>query len=301
MQRSGALLPFIAACAGIAIYSLMDTLMKRLSIDSGAYAAVLWRSLAGLALMMPAVAWQRRRRGKAWPRGAALRLHVARGLAAGASVLLFFYGLARVPMAQGVAITFLAPLMAILLAAATLGERVRRTAFIGSAVAAAGVLVIAAGEVSAAASTQTMLGTAVIVAASVLYAGSLVLLRRQAQVADPLEVAFFTSLVVVAALLPGAPWLAAWPAAVQLPAIAGAAAFGTVSALLGAWAYRHAEAQAVAPTEYTAFVWAALLGRIAFGEAVSRWTVAGTVLIVAGCAVAVRREAIAAPLIEAAA
>ena len=287
---------FAAAVLGIAVYSLMDTLMKRLSIDSGAYAAVLWRSVAGVALMSPVVIARRR-----WPSGSVLRLHLVRGLAAGGSVLLFFFGLARVPMAQSVAITFLAPLIAIFLAAATLGERVRRAAFLGSGAAAAGVLVIAAGEVSAAAPAETVLGTIAIFAASILYAGSLVLLRRQAQVADPLEVAFFASLVIGAAMLPAAPWLAGWPAMAQLPAIVAAGVLGTVSALLIAWAYARAEAQVLAPVEYTAFIWAAAFGWVAFGEQVSGWTVAGAALIVGGCVAGVRGRPAAAPLTEAAA
>ena len=39
--------PFLVACAGIATFSAMDVLMKRLSIDIGAYNAVLWRTGAG--------------------------------------------------------------------------------------------------------------------------------------------------------------------------------------------------------------------------------------------------------------
>ncbi|MGI4730231.1 MAG: DMT family transporter [Janthinobacterium lividum] len=282
-----------AALLGIAVYSLMDTLMKRLSIESGAYAAVLWRSAVGVALTGSVFVARRR----PWPAGPALRLHLVRGLAAGSSVLLFFWGMARVPMAQSVAITFLAPLIAIFLAAATLGERVRRAAVTGSAVAALGVLVIAGGEVQAAASTQTVLGTVAIFVASILYAASLVLLRRQAQAADPLEVTLLTSLVVGVAMLPAAPWAAGWPATAQWPAIGGAAVLGTVSALLIAWAYARAEAQVLAPAEYTAFVWAALFGWAAFGERVSGWTVAGALLIGAGCATAVRGR----PVTEAAA
>ena len=276
----------------------MDVLLKRLSIESGAYAAVLWRSLAGIVLLGPVFVRHGRTRGR-WPGRAALRLHLARGLAAGVSVLLFFWGLVRVPMAQGVAITFLAPLLAIFLAAAALGERVRAGALIGSGVAAAGVLVIAAGEVSAAAPTDTVLGTLAILAASIVYAVSLVLLRAQAQLADPLEVAFFSSLVIGAAMLPAAPWLAGWPSATQLPAIVVAAVLGSVSAVLIAWAYARAEAQAIAPVEYTAFVWAALFGWTAFGERVAAWTIGGAVLIVAGCAAALRGSPAPAAMSEA--
>ncbi len=277
---------FLVAGLGIAVYTVMDTLMKQLSIESGAYNAVLWRSVAGTILCTVLFV----ARGKRWPGGPALRLHVARGSAAGASVLLFFWGLARVPMAQGVALTFLAPLIALFLASLTLGERIQRSAILGSLVASAGVLAIAAGEVQADASTQAVLGSLACVAASVLYAGSLILLRRQAQVADPIEVALFASLVIGGLMLPAAPWAASLPTAHQWVPVIAAATLGTISAMSLAWAYARAEAQILAPVEYSAFVWAAAMGWLAFGETVSSYTLAGAALIVAGCVVAVRRR-----------
>lgn len=285
---------FGVAAGGIAVYAGMDAIMKGLSIASGAYFAVLWRSVAGVILLAPLFV----ARGGRWPTWAALRLHLARGGVGGASVLLFFWGLVRVPMAQGVALTFLAPLIALFLAALTLGERIHRSAIGGSLVASLGVLAIAAGQVQARASEAMVLGSVAILVASVLYAGSLILLRRQAQVADPLEVALFTSIVLGGMLLVGAPWFAAVPRIDQLPAIVASAALGSVSAVALAWAYARAEAQVLAPVEYTAFVWSALFGWLVFAERVSPWTVAGALLIIAGCLVAVRRP-VAAPQTEA--
>lgn len=298
MARTSSTTAFAVAAVGIASYSVMDAIMKDMAILHGAYSAVLWRSLAAVVLLGPVFVARR----KPWPGRAALALHVARGAVAGASVLLFFWGLVRVPMAQSVALTFLAPLIALLLAAATLGERIRRAAIGGSIVASIGVLVIAAGEVQAHASTETVLGSIAVFAASILYAGSLVLLRKQAQVADPLEVALFTSIVLGGLLLLGAPWFSALPELAYLPHIAGAAVLGSVSAMLLAWAYGRAEAQVLAPVEYTAFVWAALLGWFVFGEHVSLYTAGGAVLIIAGCIVAVRgAPTVPAPQTEAAA
>ena len=278
---------FAVAAVGIAVYSAMDAIMKGLSIVSGAYAAVLWRSIAGVALLTPVYLLRR----TAWPTRAAFRLHAARGSIAGASVLLFFWGLVRVPMAQGVALTFLAPLIALFLAALTLGERVRRAAIGGSLVASLGVLAIAAGQVQERASEDIVLGSLAILAASILYAGSLILLRRQAQAADPLEVALFTSIVLSVLLLAGSPWFGGLPSIGQMPAIAGAALLGSISAVALAWAYGHAEAQVLAPVEYTAFLWSALLGWLVFAERVSPYTVAGALLIIAGCLVAIRGPA----------
>ncbi|MHA6719606.1 DMT family transporter [Sphingomonas sp. RS6] len=296
MSRSPALVLAVAAI-GIANYSVMDAVMKGLSIAHGAYSAVLWRSVGAIVLLGPIFL---ARRGR-WPGRAALTLHAARGTLAGSSVVLFFWGLARVTMAQGIALTFLAPLIALFLAAMFLGERVRRTAIAGSLVASLGVVAIAAGQVQADASTDAVLGAVAVFVASILYAGSLILLRRQAQLADPVEVALFTSIVLSLVMLPAAPWLSAVPDPALWPWILGAAAVGSVSAVLLAWAYAHAEAQLLAPVEYTAFVWAAILGYVVFDERVSPWTVGGALLIILGCLVAVRGPAAPAPQTEAAA
>ena len=122
---------FAVAALGIASYSCMDAVMKGMSIAHGAYSAVLWRSIGGVVLMGPIFVARRR----PWPGRRALSLHVWRGAVAGASVLLFFWGLVRVTMAQGVALTFLAPFIALYLAAGFLGERIRRAAIGGSLVA----------------------------------------------------------------------------------------------------------------------------------------------------------------------
>ena len=297
MKSPSPVLAFAVAAIGIASYSAMDAIMKGLSIDHGAYSAVLWRSIAGVALMLPVYVW----RGGQMPGRRALGLHVARGTVAGASVLLFFWGLVRVTMAEGVALTFLAPLIALFLAGAFLRERIRRAAIGGSLVASIGVLAIAWGEVRAAAPAGVVAGSIAIVVASILYAGSLILLRLQAQAASPIEVALFTSIVLGGLLLVGAPWFSAMPPVSLWPTLFGAAALGSVSAVLIAWAYRHAEAQVLAPVEFTAFLWSSLAGWWVFDEGVTLWTCAGAALIIVGCLLALRGPAASGPQTEAAA
>ena len=289
-----ATLAFAVACAAVGSYAAMDVFMKSLSIDAGAASAVLWRSWAGVAIS-GAIFLGRRGR---WPGRDALKLHLLRGATAGISVLFFFWGLARIPMAKGVALTFLAPLIALFLAAAMLGERIRKAAIWGSLLAGLGVLVIAWGEVERDASTDSVLGALAVFVASIFYAVSLIYLRRQAQAADTIEVTLFTGLVMGVMLLPTAPW-SGMPTGGQAPLVLAAAVLGTVSSVMFAWAYSHAEAQVLAPVEYTAFAWAALFGWMAFDERVSAYTLAGTALIVLGCFAAVRRVRTPPPQLEA--
>ena len=64
--------------------------------------------------------------------------------------------------------------------------------------------------------------------------------------------------------------------------IAGSALLVSTSLMLLSWAYARVEAQWLLPLEYTAFGWSALIGWWWFAEAVSGWTLAGLVLILAG-------------------
>jgi len=65
---------------------------------------------------------------------------------------------------------------------------------------------------------------------------------------------------------------------------------GGSALMLGSWAYRRAETQALVPLEYTAFLWASLIGWVAFGETVTLPTVAGAAMIISGCLIAAPKK-----------
>src|SRR4029079_16950010 len=119
---------YAAAVAGIALFSVMDMVMKGLTLAIGVFPTMLWRSLIGIAFAaIPFVASR-----NPWPKGTALRLHLLRGTMMVPMAVLFFWGLARVPMAQAVALTFIAPLIALVLAALILKEPIGRRTLAGS-------------------------------------------------------------------------------------------------------------------------------------------------------------------------
>ncbi|MGB3738937.1 MAG: EamA family transporter, partial [Pontixanthobacter sp.] len=90
-------------------------------------------------------------------------------------------------------------------------------------------------------------------------------------------------------LLLFAPWFFAMPERQVFGDIAAASALTLCGSLAITWAYARAEAQILVPLEYTGFLWAALFGWLFFREAVTVPTMAGTVLIIAGCWIAARR------------
>jgi S-adenosylmethionine uptake transporter len=285
--RHSAALPVVAAICGIAAFSVMDALMKRASIATGVYSALLLRCAFGAVACGPI--W--RLRGGRWPVGAVFRLHLLRAVLVAGMASTFFWGLVRTPMAEGMALSFISPLIALALAAVVLGERVGRAAIAGSVLALAGVAVIAAGGMGGAQRPDAALGMAAILVSACFYAWNLILQRQQAQRADPLEVVTFQSGLTALILLPGLPWLWQTPAGGAWRDIALAAACSSAAILLLSWAWARAEAQRLVPLEYTAFLWAALMGWWWFAEPVGRATLAGLVLIVGGSLAGTRQSA----------
>jgi S-adenosylmethionine uptake transporter len=276
---------FIAALAAVAVLSIMDAVMKHLVLVIGIVAVSVWRSAANL--LVSAILYLPRRRF--WPDRKTLRIHVVRGVVVMVMAALFFWGIGRVPLAQAIALTFIAPLIAMLLAAVTLDEHVGPRSIAGAIAAFAGVIVIVLGEARAQVATDVLLGIAAILASALCYAVNIVLMRRQALAAKPLEINFFQCVTVMAL------WLAAIPA-VGMPAwpgdqwlwIAVACLLSTAGTLLFAWGYARGPASYLAVTEYSGFLWASALGWIVFHERVSLYTLAGAVLIVGGCLIAAR-------------
>jgi S-adenosylmethionine uptake transporter len=276
---------FVAALGAVAVLSIMDATMKHLVLVIGILAVSVWRSAANLlissALYLP--------RRLPWPIRRTLAIHVSKGVIVTVMAALFFWGIGRVPLAQALALTFIAPLLALLLAAVFLGEEVGKRTIVGSLGAFVGVVVIVYGQATSGAAAEVLLGSAAIIGSALCYAVNIVMMRWQALAAKPLEINFFQSLTVMVT------WLLAmafagvpqWPAG-QWHWIALAALLSTAGTLLFAWAYARGPASYLSVTEYSGFVWAAALGWLVFGERVSLYTLVGALLIVGGCIIAAR-------------
>ena len=289
---------FAVALAAVGALSIMDAVMKHLVIAIGIVAVSAWRALANLgisaALYLPT--------RKTWPDKRALRIHIVRSVVVTLMAFLFFWGIGRVHLAQAIALTFIAPLISLLLAAIFLGERIGRLSIVGSVLAFGGVIVIVVGQTRMALDSDALLGTAAIIGSALTYAVNIVLMRHQALAARPLEINFFQSLTIMvlwiaALLVVGMPALPAG----QWHWIAVAATLSTAGTLLFAWAYARGEASYLAVTEYSAFLWASVLGWTVFSETVTGYTLAGAALIVCGCLLASRRKPASLPEIDLAA
>ena len=279
--------PVFATIVGIGLFSAMDAVMKGAALAVGAYSAVLLRNLVGTLLMLPWWLWT----GRRMPGPAAWRVHLKRSAVVAVMAVAFFFSLTRLPLAEAIALSFIAPLIALYLAALLLGETIERKAVVGALLSFAGVAAIIGSKLGQEAPSADMaVGLAALLFSALLYAWNLVIQREQALIAGPGEVALFQSALVALVLSPAAPLLWRTPGGETVALIAVGAVLAVLALLCLTWAYARAEAQVLVPVEYTGFLWAALFGWIMFAEPLTAGLVGGALLIVAGCWIATRKR-----------
>lgn len=268
--------------------------MKDLALGLGAYNAVIWRNSLG-ALLMGLIFMGTRQK---WPGMHILKIHLWRSIIVAVMAVSFFWSLTKLPLAEAIGLSFIAPVIALYLAAVMLGETIGREAIWASLAGLGGVAIIMAGRLSGHYTNDHLWGAAAVLFSAVVFAYNLILARQQAQVAGPVEIAFFQNLFVAATLSLAAPWFLQPFSMNHAPMIAGAAVLAVTSLLLLSWAYARAEAQVLIPVEYTAFVWAAFFGWLFFSEPVTLPVMLGTALIVCGSLIAARAKPVPVNQVE---
>jgi S-adenosylmethionine uptake transporter len=263
----------------------MDAAVKSLAPRYDALQLTFFRFASGS--LFAVALWARWR--TPMPTRADWHFHALRVLLLLVSLVSYFHALTLLPLAQAVAMSYIAPIGTSLLAIFVLGERPSRWVGIALGLGLAGVGVALWPELRHGDAPARLEGLAVAALGALAFSGVMVLARRQAQ-RDSLWTILLLQNLLPLLLLAG-------PAAVgwrplhlaDLDVILLAGALATLGLLSLTWAFTHLEASRVAPLEYTSFVWAALLGFLVFGEVPSAHTAVSAALIVAGCLLLLRR------------
>lgn len=253
--------PILLAAIGMALLCVMDGLVKRMAPTYAVPEVTFARYVMGLVFTL--ALW--RARGSHPFDRAMLRFHFARGLVIALAGLGFFYGMRVLPLAEAITISFVAPLMVPFAARAFLGEALRPISLAAAAVGFAGVVLAEWGQPLGFGSARLGAVGAVLGGAT-FYAVTLVLLRARAGSDGPARTGVLGSLFPALWLAPLAIGLGTPPPLGDLPLFGLIGLLGTAGMWCLALAYARAQAQQVAPLEFTALFWSALVGFVGFGE-----------------------------------
>ncbi len=303
LARNSALTGILCAVVANVIFSANDVIFKFLSGEYALHQMVLIRAGIGilimLALIMPlSGGWHLIRTAKPG-------LHLMRGAAVVISNLCYFLALAALPLADAVAIFFVAPLLVTALSVPILGEKVGPRRWIAVLAGLLGVVVMLRPG-----STVFDQAALLPLVAALAYALMHMLTRGMKGTESAVTMTFYVQLsfVVVSAgmgIVFGSgqyagstdPSLAflfrgwVWPETRDWALLGLAAVTGTTGGILIGQAYKHAEAGLIAPFEYTSMPLAIFWGAAVFGQWPDTVAWAGIALICGSGLYVAAREA----------
>ncbi|GHC37809.1 DMT family transporter [Aidingimonas halophila] len=266
-------------CAGVFCLSVGDAISKWLGEVHSPVQIIFFRTLISVPLIALIAHFNGGLRKLTTRRPG---VHLIRGLIATGTMFCFVFGLTMLPLAETTAIAFAAPLFVTLLSVPLLGEKVDRLPLIAAIVGFLGVLIVVRPGVAG-----FHPGAFVVIGAALCYALLMITARRYGVREYLWAMVFYVTLVpllITAVLLPWV-WTIPWP--IHWLGFLGSGIFGVSAMACITLAFRYAPAALAAPLDYTAMVWAVLLGWWLWGEVPDLWVYVGTLVIIgSGLAIA---------------
>ena len=252
----------------------LDTTAKYLVRDHALF-LVVWARYVGQMLVVTPFVWHRA--GPGFWRTRNLRMQLVRSAFLLAATVCFFAGLRYLPLAEGSAITFLAPIFIVVLSLPVLGERPTRARWIASLTGFAGIVVLLRpGSSILHPAVLLLIGTAV---CNAFYQ----LLTRKLPGDSAHTTLFYSALLGAVGFtlalplgLDGATALS-WREAglfLLLGLFAGLAHWLIITAFL------IVPASLLTPFTYLQMIWATLFGWLVFGQLPDGWSAVGMAIIV---------------------
>jgi drug/metabolite transporter (DMT)-like permease len=212
--------------------------------------------------------------------------HLVRALFGVATMATFFYALRLLPLADTVAISFVAPLFMCALSVPILKERVGPRRWAAILVGFAGVIVIVQPG-----GAGLGLGAVLALTAAFTYAVSINISRKISTTETSYSMLFWFSVFLLIGSGAVAPFQWVTPRGSDIVVFCVMALGGTLGQFLLTQAYRYGEISFLAPLEYTALIWAVLFGVLFWDQFPNSTVLTGSLIIVASNIYIVHREA----------
>ena len=204
-----------------------------------------------------------------------IRLHASRGLVHGIGVMLWFYAMSRLPIAEVTALGFTTPIFTTAGAMLILGERVKNYRVAGILVGFIGALIVLRPGLRI-----IDFGAVAMLIAAPLFACSLLMAKVATKTESSSVIVALLSIFCTLTLLPLA--LVYWrtPTTEEWSLLFLTAIFATLGHYCLTRAFQSAELSALQPFSFLQLVWATLLGLVVFSEQPDLWLWLGAGVIV---------------------
>lgn len=263
------------------LFVAVTGIVRHLGSDMPAIEAAFIRYAFGVVMILPLVFYN-------WAGPIPLKtikLYTFRGLVHGVGVMLWFYAMARIPIAEVTAIGYISPIFVTIGAAVFLKEKLHFRRIAGVIIGFLGTMIILRPGFQ-----DINLGQLAQLCAAPLFAISFLLAKRLTDTQNSSVIVGMLSIGCTITLLPGAILQWRTPTAEELGWLALTAVFATLGHVTLTKAFQAAPITVTQPLGFLQLVWAALLGMIIFGEQLDPFVFAGALLIIAATTYISHRE-----------
>ena len=263
------------------IFTLTGVMIRLLSEQIESVQTAFFRAAISVILLLPMIA-----AGRVQPwHSKRIAGHFWRTFMGTTSMVLGFYAVSMLPLADATAIAFSQPLFSVVVAVLIAGEKVRWRRWSATVVGFVGVLVmVRPGEGS------LQLGALVALANAATVAVSILLVKRLSDSETPLMILTQFAIFSTMLLLPPALWVWRWPDLWGWVLAVGIALSATVGQYFWVQAFKSGEMSAVAPFEYMRLPFAVFMGWLVWGEMPVIWTYIGAAIVIASALYIAHRE-----------
>ncbi|MEC7763518.1 MAG: DMT family transporter [Pseudomonadota bacterium] len=267
---------------GFFFFSSTDAISKTLTADFHAF-QIAWIRLFGL---MAVVIVMLALKGPSILRTQAPAMQIFRGVVAVGSSLAYIFALRHVPLAESVAVSFIAPFMVTILGAALLREPVGLRRWLAIAVGFVGVLVIVR---PGAGLFHPAIGFVFV--AATFFAGRQIVSRYLGSSESTMTTVAYTAITACALLF--VPMVLEWKTPTEVSHIlmfAGIACLAAIGEFFIIRALEIANAVVLAPMHYSLIIFSTIWGFLIFGELPDALTWVGAGIVVASGLYTIYRE-----------
>lgn len=267
------------------LFLAVTGIVRHLGTDLPAVQSAFLRYAFGVVLILPVIYRARH----ALPRGVMLGTYVIRGLLHGGAVILWFFAMARIPIAEVTALGYMTPIFITIGAFAFLGERIHVPRLMAVVAGFIGVLVVLRPGFQ-----DVSIGSLAQLSAAPLFAASYLIAKRLTLSEAPMMIVAMLSIFCTLVLLPGAMYVWRPPTIEEFGWLFLTAAFATAGHYTLTRALQAAPVTVTQPVTFLQLVWAVILGMVVFGEAIDPYVIVGAAIIIAATTYIAHREVIAA-------
>lgn len=262
------------------ILSLGATSARFAASDLNVFVLVFWSNLWMFILMCVWVSFKRPVGGIRTQR---LSQHFLRSVFTYGALVTYFYALANIPFANAVLLQSMGPIFVPILALVIFRRLSDRYVWLGVLTSFIGVaMIIQPGRV------EMSIGEVSGILAALGGAAAALVIWSLSTTEPPVRQMFYFSFFALLLSAIPLPWIWHWPNSTQLLQIIFVAAFTIIGQYFYAKSFSTAPADKVNTWSYMTIVFAAIIGFIAWNEAILAITVGGAVLVVGGAHLATR-------------